>query len=87
MTASTTPAPDNISQSEATGRAVGLLVTFISAHMSKNNGQFPSPLEMAKFADHCAADGVQFRPEIQDFFHGVIEAIAAALDPRPGGTL
>lgn len=85
MTANTNP--DQISQSEAAGRSVGLLVTFIAFHMAKNKGQFPSPPEIAKFADHCAGDDVQFRQETRDFFHGVIEAIAASLDPKPGEVL
>lgn len=77
---------EQISQSEACGRATGLLMCFIGDHM-KRSGSFPSPSQLGEFADQMAYEADLLRPEIKDFFHGIMEAISATLEGGANATL
>lgn len=77
---------DQVSQSEAMGRAVGLMMCFIGGHMART-GSFPSPSQLGEFADQMAYESDLIRPEIKEFFHGVMEAISATIDGGTDATL
>lgn len=74
-----------VTTAEAIGRAAGMLTAFVAVRVAQ--GKPPTPDDFEAFAENIVYDEEAIRPEIKQFFQGLLEGISVSLDGAADDTL